>query len=100
MLHKFDPWCFNWDTTSDEDQPTDPYGMALMLTSIEPGQPFKFDYNEESPPVMHSTAPGDVVLSTPNSDWLGHHIFRPIADVELTAQMDAVQVVSETARSG
>lgn len=95
MLQAFDRWCFNWDV----EEEADPYGMALMLTSIQPDHPFRFDYNAEDPALVHTTAIGDVVLKTPNSDWLGAHIFRPIPEMELTASMDVVKVVSDAANN-
>ena len=101
VLKNFDSWCFRWDTSSDEDEPTDPFGMALHLTSIGADQLFEFDgtlpNDDEGDLESHATRSGDVVVGTPNSDWLGHHIFRPVTGVQLENDADVVQIASDVA---
>ena len=99
LLQAFDPCCWTWTDPDDAD----PYGMAIHLCSLAPNQSFTFDYNDkggdEDPALVHTTAPGDVVLNLPGSDWQRHDIFRPVAGVELTAETDVLKVVSEAVQA-
>lgn len=71
VLKEFDPCAFEWEVERPDGTYVEQMHIALALT--EAGRKFRF----EDCPGPQVTKGGDVLLNTPNCDWLGHHLLRP-----------------------
>lgn len=71
VLETFDPCAFDWEVEQPDGTYVSQMHLALALT--EPGRKFRFNDCAD----LQVTKDGDVMLYTPNCDWLGHYLLRP-----------------------
>mmetsp|Transcript_3379 Transcript_3379/g.7762 ORF Transcript_3379/g.7762 Transcript_3379/m.7762 type:complete len:355 (+) Transcript_3379:63-1127(+) len=83
VLKRFDTCAFEWEEEQPDGSCTFDH-MHIALAPTEPGRKFRFT----GCPDPQVTKDGDLLLCTPNCDWLGHYLLRPADDTPAAAVVE------------